>query len=305
VFTFTNNELEVCRRLCLGNPTAKQLAEESGLSLRAIYSILRSLEAKKVINVQGSRNRAFVPGDRLHALALRRFILEQGRPLSCISGGRLLVLLSISKVKKDRRRIAHETNLAQSSVRRLLNLLKSYGLIAQDGERFGVPANDPIISFLDDFSKGSCQALMEDMSDRGILRWYAGLEFIFSAPSLKDGAGAWSTGTTAMTERGLEFLRPTNHYWYGYWGRKPSTEEIAVHTIAMAPNDPRSVAEAMLLLKKEGFEPSAFIDEATWRGLRPTGVDIVDYLEGKGAPTMTAPDRETMESLLAQYGVQG
>jgi hypothetical protein len=303
LYSFTNNELKVFKAIGQGNLTASGIAAKCGLSLRATYAILSSLNRKKIVNIFGKKNRVYVTGDRLHALAMRRFFLEQNRPIGCISGAKLPLLLSIQNVKKGRERIAIETKLKVSSVRRLIVQLAHYGLIERDGDTYRVPEKDPIQGFLSDFAYGSCQSVMEDVTGQGVMQWHSGLEVVFSTKEEVESPSARPTGVTAMASAGLMFIAPSKYYQMSYWSLDLSVEEIAVHEMVATSANPRAIAIAVLYLRKVGFDRDRFANEARWRGTDAIASDVLRYMNGGQPKSPLFPDPKEIDEITAQYGV--
>jgi len=153
---------------------------ETGLSLRATYDLIHSLEGKKMVTVKKGRNRAITPSDYLHASAFRQVFIQGTPPLQVFAGGKLSILLAIAFRPKKLSQISEETGLKITSVRRLLLDLMHYGLIWREGEEVTLSRSAlDAKRFLEDFSKGACMANLEDISKKGILLWNDGLQFLF------------------------------------------------------------------------------------------------------------------------------
>src|SRR5699024_5551624 len=113
-------------------------------SRRAAANITNGLGDKGIVEYSGNRSAKVSLSGRLHAHALRHFILEGTRPLKLLAGGKLLIMLSIHRHSKTLERISLETGLKLSSVERYLRELSKYGLILIQDGRFRIPPSDPL-----------------------------------------------------------------------------------------------------------------------------------------------------------------
>lgn len=305
MYVLTKNELSVFRTICNGHRSVADLKGATGMSSISIYRIAQSLSSKKIITVRrdGKRNLLF-PSSHGHSKALAAYLEGSRRPIEPLIGSRLLVLLSVSSNPKDLDRIAEETKLTCESVRRLVWALKSFGAVRQDKRRSSVPQTDmTLVRFLQDFSKGSCAATLEDIVSTGAVLWSEGLEFIFAARGLADAPGVRETGITAMSRRGLQFISDTRYYHYAYWRPKPKPEDIALHNLLVDPNSTRSIAYSLLFLIKEGCNSKYFLRQGDAVGAGELSKQIVSYLSGETVENAHFPSRADLNDLRAQYGV--
>lgn len=304
MFTFTKNELEIFRAVCLENKSVSDIVESTAPSSKTVYRLVETIEKDGLVRKQGERGARFAPSTDLHAVALKKYVLSDGRPLDAIVGSRLLVLLSISNFPKGIKRIAKETKLKQETVRVLIWSLRTYGIVMQEGSKIKISPTDTfMIQFLQDFSRGANLKIMEEKTKVGAMLWSDGLEFIFSAPSLSDPVGVKKTGITAMAEYGLDFISETNYYYYAYWHPDLKVEDVAIHNLLIGPNSVRNISYSILLLKKTGYDRRYLTKEARCVGINKLVREVLDIAEGKEVANPFLPSKMDMESLYAQYGV--
>lgn len=304
MYSFTSNELRALDSICRGDDTAKQISASTGLTLKPIYNVLSSLIAKGVVIIEAGKPRRYKFGNDLHASALRRFLIEKEHPFDSIVGSKLLILLSISNYPKNNKRIAEETGLKVSSVRRLILQLQYYGLIYKKRKEAVVsPSARSMKIFLRDFSEGAASMMVRQKAKDGVLLWNDGLHLLFSATQLDDPSGIRLTGISAMAEYGIDFYLPTVYYYYSYQEKELRGIDIALHTILVEPTSPRATGDAMLLIKKAGIENEQLIGEAKYVGLEDRAKEIDEFFKGKEIKSSSFPSRADVESLFEQYGM--
>lgn len=301
MFSLTNNELKVIQVLSTGDLTIKVIGERIGVSRRAASNLIHGLRDKKVVDYSGARSSKARLSGRSHADALRRFILEGTRPIESLTGGKLLVLLSIYQHAKTVERISRETGLKASSVERFLRDLSKYGLIHVEGGLYRLPPSDPIYPFLASYAKGSCQALMEDIAPKGVLIWYAGLEFIFTSDVPLDHRCVHITGLSAMNRYSLKFFTPRIEYRFSRWYSAPSAITVALDILLTKPTSKENVRYALLLLSKEHIDMSSFKAEAMNYGLDWAAEAISDFLSGLTVEEEWFPDKSDILQLFELY----
>ncbi len=306
--SFTSNELRVFRSICQGDDTVKKISKSTGLSLKPVYNLLGELADKGIVNITAGKPRRFKPGGDLHASALRRFLIEDEHPIDSIVGSKFLILLSITHHGKTEKKIAEETGLKPSSVRRLILQLQYYGLVDKHGnETLLSPSARSMNALLSDFSAGYASMMVRQKSKDGILLWDDGLHFLFSATELNDPSGVMVTGISAMAAYGIDFFTPKEYYYFTYGAKngakKLDAVDIALHAMLVDPTSPRAIGDAMLLLKKKGIKKELLLREAESVGLKKRALQIVDFFEGKDIDDPTFPSQADVESLFMQYGV--
>ena len=306
MYKFTANELKVFKSVCLGNESIGDINKSANVSINTIYRSLESLRKKKTISNDYRRERSISISSHSHATALKDYIMLSEFPLDAFVGSKFLILLSISSFPKDIRRISKETRLKGESVRTLVWRLKRYGMIDQKGKSMisVSPSNVHLMRFLQDFSKGSCNAILEERAKSGIMLWNEGLQFIFSAKTLNNRVDVRRTGITAMSDYGLQFISDTDYYHYAYWHPFLRSEDVAIHNLLTNPTSVRTVSYSLLLLRKTGFDPSYFVREAKYVGISKLARGIRNYLIHKEVHLGSLPDERDLEALFSQYGVK-
>ncbi len=304
MFTLTKNEIMLFTALCQESRPISELAISASLSLRTAYRLSGTLERYGLVHRRGERGARLEPGTTLQAVALKRFVLSEERPVEAIVGSKLLVLLSISSVPKTIAQVSRETNLKLETVRVLAWGLKGLGIVQQERNTLRISPTDTIMTqFLQDYSRGVNLTVMEEKTKVGVMLWSKGLEFIFKAPSLEDPEEVRRTGTKAMSEYGLDFISETNCYHFTYWHPCLRVEDIALHNLLIGPQDVRGISYSIMLLRKAGFDRQYLKEEARRVGMVKLVNEVVDTAEGKEVDRPFLPRREDMESLYVQYGV--
>lgn len=283
--------------------TVKEIGERIGVSRRAASNLVHALRDENIVDYSGARGSKARLSGRPHADALRHFVLEGTRPIEVLSGGKLLVLLSIYRHSKTVERISVETGLKVSSVERFIRELSRYGLVLTSDERYRLPPSDPMYPVLASYAKGSCQALMEDIAPGGVLVWHAGLEFLFTAKEVLDSRCAHVTGLSAMSGYGLKFFTPWTEYRYSRWCGVLSPATVALDILLAKPASKENIRYALLLLSKEGVDMSAFKAEARNYDWDREAEIISDFLSGRAVEEDWFPDKHDVRQLLELYGV--
>lgn len=304
-FTFTKNQLEIFRAICQGNLSVNDIVMSTNPSSKTVYRIVEALNNEKVISSHGDRGVQFIPSADLHATALKRYVMSNEHPLEAIVGSKLLVLLSISYIPKNIKRIAKETKLKEDTVRVLVWSLRNYGMVTQEKSKIAISPTDVFMTqFLQDFSRGLNIKIMEEKTKVGIMLWSGGLECIFSASSLDNSKGAQKTGISAMANYGLQFLSETNYYYYSFWHPDLRIEDIAIHNLLINQHSTRGISYSTLLLKKIGFDSKYLLKEARCVGINKLVKEIIDFMSGRNATNPFLPSRIDIADLYRQYGVQ-
>lgn len=303
MFSLTTNELKAIQALIAGGLTIKELGELVGVSRRASSNIVHTLRDKGIADYPGTRSSKVSLSGRLHAHALRQFIIEGTRPIEVLAGGKLLILLSIHRHAKTVERISLETDLKVSTVERFLRELSKCGLVLIQDRRYRVPLSDPLCPILASYARGSCQVQMEHISSGGVITWYDGLEFLFTADAISDYHHAHVTGLSAMSGYGLKFFTPRNEYHYRRWDGELNPITVALDILLAKPASKESVRYSLLLLMKEHADMSVFKDDARNYGLDREAQAISDYLSGRTISEEWFPSELDVHQLLELYGV--
>jgi hypothetical protein len=201
-------------------------------------------------------------------------------------------------------RVAEEVMLTSESVRRIAWALKSFGAVHQEKRTISIPQSDTaLVRFLQDFSKGACDAMLESIAPTGTVLWNEGLEFIFSSRSPVNTRGVSETGITAMSKRGLRFISDTRYYHCAFWRPRLKKEDIAMHQILIDPNSTRNISYALLFLMKEGYNPLylAKLGDAAGAGVHSR--QVIEYLRSGVVENPHFPSKSDMAQLRTQYGV--
>lgn len=306
MYILNKNELRVFKSVCDGHVSAAALIEDTGLSNISIYRIIQSLSSKKLVTSRrdGKINIIFISSHG-HSKALATYLEGNSRAIEPLIGSRLLAMLSASSNQKTLGRIATETRLAPESVRRIVWALKGFAAVAQDGDVISIPQSDKILTrFLQDFSRGACAAVLDDITSAGRILWCEGLQFIFASRELKDTSGIRSTGVTAMSQRGLQFISDTKYYHYAYWRPSLKPEDIALHNILIDPSSSRGIAYSLLFLFKSGYRSGYLRRQGDAMGVGELSELMIKYLDGENVENLLFPSRSDMQELRIQYGVK-
>jgi len=305
MYVLNRNELRVFKAICDGAKSTADLENALRISTISVYRAAQSLSSSKIIEITREGKRILLsPSPHGHSKALTAYMEGNGRPIEPLIGSRLLVLLSVSSNSKSMDRIAEEVMLTSESVRRITWALKSFGAVRQEKRTISIPQSDTaLVRFLQDFSKGACDAMLESIAPTGTVLWNEGLEFIFSSRSPVNTRGVSETGITAMSKRGLRFISDTRYYHCAFWRPRLKKEDIAMHQILIDPNSTRNISYALLFLMKEGYNPLyiAKLGDAAGAGVHSR--QVVEYLRGGVVENPHFPSKSDMAQLRTQYGV--
>jgi predicted transcriptional regulator len=305
MYVLNRNELRVFESISKGVRTTADLAKALGLSAISVYRAVELLSSSKMIEARrtGKRLRLSLSAHG-HSKALAAYLEGGGRPIDPLVGSRFLVLISVSSNPKSLDRVTEEVGLRRGSVRRIVWALKDYGAISQDKRTISIPQSDTtLLRFLQDFSKGACTAILESIAPMGTVLWSEGLEFLFSTRTPVKVRGVSETGITAMSRRGLRFISDTRYYHYAYIGKRLRKEDIALHQILIDPSSTRNISYSLLLLMKEGYDPTYLAKQGDALAARVLADQIARYLSGGDVDNPYFPTRSDMAELRAQYGV--
>jgi hypothetical protein len=306
MYTFNKNELRTFREICLGSSTVEEVVRSTHLPQPTVYRILASLERKRVVRPRkGGYREPVLMSHYAHSEALRDYLLTACHPLESIADSKLLVLLSISSTPKTLKRISTETRLTVGTTEKYVRALDSVGMTYR--KDLGVsmsPSDARTIAFLERFSRGADDSVISDLTDRGVILWNEGLQFIFSTPEGRTIQGAIPTAITAMARFGLDFMPTQSYYHYAYWRPSLRVEDIALHNILVDPFSTRNTSYSLLLLRKTGFAATYLLEEGRNLGMETKASDIARYLRGKGVQDKFFPTRAELNELCRQYHVE-
>jgi DNA-binding IclR family transcriptional regulator len=88
-YTFTRNQLEVFREICLGKETVGEIVESSSQSSKTVYRITEALSEFGIIARSEGRGARFSPSAGIHSAALKHYLLSKERPIGAIVGSKL------------------------------------------------------------------------------------------------------------------------------------------------------------------------------------------------------------------------
>lgn len=306
MYVLNRNELRVFKAICEGARSTADLVHTLGISTISVYRAVGSLASSKLVGTRRlGKSIEVSPSAHGHSKALAAYLEGSRRPIDPLIGSRLLVLLSVSSNPKAMERVAEEVGLSSESVRRIVWDLRGFGAVNQERRTISVPNSDTMLTrFLQDFSKGSCAAVLESIAPTGSVLWSEGLEFIFSSRTPVDALCAAETGITAMSKRGLRFMSDTKYYHYAYWRPRLRNEDIALHQILVDPSSTRNISYGLLLLMKEGYSPAYLSKQGDALGAPALARQITLFLSGRDVDSPHFPSKADMTELLEQYGVR-
>ena len=305
MYVLHRNELRAFKKICEGATSTTDLADALDISTISVYRGLNSLSSNKFVEAKRSGKRIQLsPSPHGHSKALCAYLEGIRRPIDPLIGSRLLVLLSVSSNPKALERVSEEVRLSSESVRRIVWALRGFGAMNQEKKMISIPASDTVLArFLQSYSKGACEAMLESLAPAGTVLWSEGLEFVFSSRTPVKARGVSETGITAMSRRGLSFISDTMYYHYAYWRPRLRREDIALHQILVDPSSTRNISYALLFLMKEGYSSAYLAKLGDALGVRPFTEQLEVFLSEGTVDNPHFPSRAEMAELRAQYGV--
>lgn len=305
MYVLNRSEFRVFKAICDGVKSTADLEKILKISTISVYRAARSLSSSRIIEITREGKRILLtPSPHGHSKALAAYMKGNGRPIEPLIGSRLLVLLSVSSNSKSMDRVAEEVMLTSESVRKIVWALKGFGAVHQEKRTISIPQSDTaLVRFLQDFSKGACDAMLESIAPTGTVLWNEGLEFIFSSRGPVSTHGVSETGITAMSKRGLQFISDTKYYHCARWRPRLRREDIAIHQILVDPNNTRSISYCLLFLMKEGFNPSYLVKLGDAVGAGELSKQVIEYLRGGAVENPHFPSKSDMAKLRDQYMV--
>lgn len=302
---FSGNMLTIFRAICNGDISVSSIARSTGFSEITVRRAIVKLRDHEIVRIGREKAIRVEPSTAEHAVALRAFVMTEERSVEAISGARLLVLLSLYKAPKDIDRISKETRLKRDTVRVLVWKLRSYGLVTVRGGLVSLSPTHTVLSrFLDGFSDGVNEMIMNGKVKDGVMAWNGGLEFLFTSRSKEVPAGTSLTGASAMAIHGIELITVNRYFHCSHWDEMLGAEEMAVHNLLIGTYSARSIGHSMLLLKKAGYDRTHLLKLADRTGERGLVSAVIDRLEGRPSENVLLPGEREMEELYRQYGVR-
>jgi len=309
----TKAELKVL--LALEEPTTlRELARKLGLSKGTLSVLLRSLEKKGLVELEGkkpliikpAKNKAVELFNSILPVTYRQFILNpplRGRDISNILTANHLKVLAALEVEKPQRLwlVQLKANVSKATLHRVLNELMERLIVGKKKEGYFISEHfAPLKAFADEYFYLQNSLKAKELDPNASILWSGVEELILATGTFKGKrlGNFQLTGLARFSDYGLPLI--SSGVYHYYWPSKElSFEEVVVHALKTG-SGARELLYIITLLKAHPFNEKRLKRLAAKFGVSKLVEDILEYLGGKDKP-YPFPSREEVEELCRQY----
>jgi len=311
--TLTKAELKVL--LAIEGPiTLSELARRLDLSKSTLSALIRSLERKGLVELEGKKPMVIKPAknkaveflNSILPVTYRQLMLNpplQGRDiLSVLSGNRLKVLAALEVEKPQPLWLIQlKANVSRATLHRVLNGLMEKLIVGKKEEGYFISGRFALFkAFADEYFYLQNSIKAREFDPNASVVW-SGVEELILATGTFRGKSLGDfqlTGLSRFSDFGLPLISAGIYHYY--WpARELSLEEVVVHTLTLG-KDARELLYTIVLLKGKGFDERKLKRLAAKFGVSDTVEEVLEYFRGANKP-YPFPSMEEVEELCRQY----
>ncbi len=312
--TLTKAELKTL--LAIDEPTTlKELSCKLGLSKGRLSTLLRSLEKKGLVELEGkkpvvvrpARNKAIELLNAIFPTTVRPLILNpsplRGRDIIGVLTGNSLKVLAALEVEKPQSLwlIQMKANVSRATLHRVLNRLMEGLIVGKKKEGYFISERFSLFkAFADEYFYLQNSIKAREFDPNASVVWSGVEEFILATGTFRGKSfdDFQLTGLARFSDFGLPLISAGVYHYY--WPAKSlALEEVVGHALTLG-RDARELLYTVVLLGAKGFDESRLKKLAAKFGVSNTVEEVLEYLHGEDKP-YPFPSREEVEELCRQY----
>lgn len=301
--TLTKAELRVL--LAIEGPIPMTgLASKLDLSKGTLSALLRSLERKGLVELEGKKPMIIKPADNKANHLLRSIMLDYPhiKVENVLTGNRLKVLSALEVEKPHPLWLVQlKANVSRATLHRVLNQLMESLIVGKKKEGYFVSERfAPFKAFADEYFYLQNSIKAKELDPTASVAWSGVEELILSTGTFKGkSVGEFQlTGLARFSDFGLPLI--SSGVYHYYWpGQKLSLEEVIVHTLRLG-RDSRELLYTIVLLEGKGFDERKLKRLAAKFDVSDIVGELLEYLSGVDKP-YPFPSRGEVEELCRQY----
>lgn len=265
--------------------TISELSGLLDLDHSTVSKAVSSLKAAGLLTKEKRSQHVYVSrSESLHSQSLREILIEYPRlPLNNILTVSSLHVLSVLKNPHLIIEIAEMTGLNRKTVSSTIHELAKYGIVLQKENKYYFSKRHPLIrNFVVDYWRYLTNKNLKDISDRAVLIWQRGPEFLFKIDAeldVKDKKiskrSIHPTAIDVFYKYGLKVMSDTSYYFNSK--RDLKVEDHVIHTILIDPNSSIYNSYALALYSKTC--PTELLKFGRYYDIEEHIITLLEYLE--------------------------
>ncbi len=301
-YELSRTELEILSEVSQSPGSIAELARRIHKSSPVIAVSVNALVSKGLVDEEKEGKQRIVKiSERKHAQLLRELLLRYPHVpwLDLLSFSGIIPLLKLGQYT--------DSPLASRSTewRAFRNLL-SHGIVQKQADRIKInPKFEKAEEFIKEFQSYNNQRLAREASDRAVIVWSKGSNFIIRVPGdeIVRDPRLKPTATTKMAEYDIPLISNIKFYFYSPSSQQMTPEETLLHTLLT--DGLTNTTYALILLAKGPIDRKILLARAEEYGLAKQIHDMIEFLDGRKAPdfSVNLPTWAEFVEKARDYGV--